>query len=111
MERRGNNFDEVHPSKFQLEFYLLIVRQWDAPARCKPNEAQTIEMVVEDSKDPLDEAVSTVEGNTPAKKASPAMNSADAQLSQIEDEGQLSTNQFKRTCIKKQRFLLVEDNI
>ncbi|MED6223269.1 hypothetical protein PIB30_072399 [Stylosanthes scabra] len=68
-------------------------------------------MVVEDSKDPLDEAVSTVEGNTSAKTSSPAMNSADAELSQLKDEGQLSTNRFKRTRIKKQMFLLVEDNI
>ncbi|MED6109415.1 hypothetical protein PIB30_033391 [Stylosanthes scabra] len=50
MVRHGNTFDEVHPSKFDLEFHLYVVRLWDAPARCNPNETQTIEMVVEDSK-------------------------------------------------------------
>ncbi|MED6127328.1 hypothetical protein PIB30_087053 [Stylosanthes scabra] len=50
MATLGNTFDEVHPSKFQLEFHLYIVRLWEAPARSNSHETPTIEMVVEDSK-------------------------------------------------------------
>ncbi|MED6210454.1 hypothetical protein PIB30_064262 [Stylosanthes scabra] len=50
MEMPGNTFDEVHPSKYELEFYLFIVRSWDSPAKQNLNETQTIEIVAEDSK-------------------------------------------------------------
>ncbi|MED6210908.1 hypothetical protein PIB30_068546 [Stylosanthes scabra] len=50
MARHSDTFDEVHPSKFDLKFYLYIVRLWAALARCNPKETQPIERVVEDSK-------------------------------------------------------------
>ncbi|MED6140709.1 hypothetical protein PIB30_096061 [Stylosanthes scabra] len=62
------------------------------------------------SVDTLDESVSTVDGKTPAKRASPAVGSASPLLSQAEDFGDLSTNRGKRNRLKKQRFPLLEDD-
>ncbi|MED6106265.1 hypothetical protein PIB30_003224 [Stylosanthes scabra] len=48
MEKSGNTLDEVHPSKRNLEFFVYVIRLWEAPGKNNAKEVQSIEMVVED---------------------------------------------------------------
>ncbi|MED6111995.1 hypothetical protein PIB30_057514 [Stylosanthes scabra] len=50
MEALGHTFDEVHPSLYDLEFIVSVIRIWEAPSRLNPNETQSFEMVVLDHK-------------------------------------------------------------
>ncbi|MED6148841.1 hypothetical protein PIB30_056813 [Stylosanthes scabra] len=50
MPNTGHTFDEVHPSKTNLQFCVYVIRLWEAPGRYNAKEIQSIEMVVEDCK-------------------------------------------------------------
>ncbi|MED6114491.1 hypothetical protein PIB30_080759 [Stylosanthes scabra] len=52
MAKLGHTFEDVHPSMYDLEFNVCVIRIWEVPAKFNPNEIQSLEMVVQDHKDP-----------------------------------------------------------